>query len=250
MEMSIHDDAAEAGAKAASLAIRKLRVALAERAEANLILATGASQFAMLQELVSADLDWNRITCFHLDEYIGLSETHPASFRHYLQERFVDQVSGVKEFYWVQGDSSNPAAECKRLGEIIQRHPIDVACIGIGENGHLAFNDPPADFETDDPYLVVELDENCRRQQFGEGWFPSLEKVPAHAISMSVQQIMRSSSIICTVPDERKAEAVKAAVEGAGSPQVPASILQEHPDVSLLLDSAAASLLAGPQDAR
>jgi len=221
-----------------------LQEALRDREEANLILATGASQFEMLQELVRHDLDWKRVNCFHLDEYVGLPNTHPASFRRYLKERFCDQVDGLKSFHWVNGDNPDPAAECDRLGKIIRQHPIDVACVGIGENGHLAFNDPPADFETELPYLVVELDEACRRQQMGEGWFPTLEDVPTRAISMSIRQIMKSVSIVCTVPDQRKAQAVQAAVEGPVTPEVPASILQEHSRTTLVLDVASASLLS------
>lgn len=244
MDIVVKADAATMGCEAALRATAALQHALDERQAANLILATGASQFEMLSELVKADIDWSRVTCFHLDEYIGIPDSHPASFRRYLRERFVDQVEGLKAFHWVQADGSDPAAECARLGEIIAQHPIDVACIGIGENGHLAFNDPPADFETESPYLVVELDEACRRQQMGEGWFPTLEDVPSKAISMSVRHILKSNTIVCTVPDERKAAAVKGAVEGPITPELPASILQQHPRVTLLLDTAAASLLS------
>lgn len=243
MRIVVGSDSQEMGRLAATTAADTLRTALQERGEANLILATGASQFEMLQELVKADLNWGQITCFHLDEYIGLDDSHPASFRRYLRERFVDQVDGLKEFHWVSGDNPDSAAECERLGAIIERHPIDLACIGIGENGHLAFNDPPADFETTQPYLVVELDEACRRQQSGEGWFATLADVPTRAISMSVGQIMKSATIVCTVPDERKAKAVQAAVEGAVTPDVPASILNEHANATLFVDTAAAALL-------
>ncbi len=247
MDIHIEPNPTAMGTKAATAAGSLLSDALEQRGEANLILATGASQFEMLEALVQADIDWSLVTCFHLDEYIGLPDTHPASFRKYLRERFVDQVNGPREFHWVRADSGDPAAECKRLGEIIDRHPIDVACIGIGENGHLAFNDPPADFETTDAYLVVELDEACRRQQHGEGWFPTLDDVPRQAISMSVRQILKSNAIVCTVPDERKAEAVKATVETAVSPTVPATILREHSNTGLFLDSGAASLLSKSQ---
>ena len=244
MEVVVESTPAKLGVKAAAFAFDKLRSSLTERGEANLILATGASQIELLQELVRADLDWKQVTCFHLDEYLGMPATHPASFRRYLQERFVDLIDGPKDFHWVRGDATDSDVECERIGKIIRQHPIDVACIGIGENGHMAFNDPPADFETTDPYLVVELDEACRRQQAGEGWFPSLEDVPTRAISMSVRQIMASTAIVCTVPDERKARAVQATVEGPITPDLPASILREHPQVTLLLDEAAASLLA------
>ncbi len=246
MNTLIERDKNSMGWKAAAQATGFLQKALRHREEANLILATGASQFEMLQELVRQDVDWKRVNCFHLDEYVGLPKTHPASFRRYLRERFCDHVEGLKSFHWVDGDSPDPAAECDRLSKIIRQHPIDVACVGIGENGHLAFNDPPADFETEESYPVVELDEACRRQQMGEGWFHSLEAVPTRAISMSIRQIMRSASIVCTVPDQRKARAVQAAVEGPVTQEVPASILQEHPKTTLVLDVAAASLLSKP----
>ena len=207
-------------------------------------MATGASQFEMLEALTKEDgIDWSKVTVFHLDEYIGLSMDHPASFRKYLKERFEDKLpERVRAFHYVDAEV-DPEAECERVGALIAQSPIDVAFVGIGENGHLAFNDPPADFETEVPYLVVDLDEACRQQQFGEGWFPSLEAVPEKAISMSVRQIMKSSSIICTVPEERKSEAVKNAVEGEVSPLVPASILQGHDDCLMFLDGPAASLL-------
>ena len=221
-----------------------IRRAIGKRGEANIILATGASQFEMLAELTHAsDLDWHRVTLFHLDEYAGLPITHPASFRLYLWQRFMSALPlPLKERYFIdpEGDLE---AECARLNEIIVKHPIDVAFIGIGENGHLAFNDPPADFETSDPYIVVKLDEACRRQQMGEGWFKKFEEVPTQAISMSIKQIMKSKHIICTVPDERKAKAVKGAVEGTITPMAPASILQRHEDATIYLDPPAASLL-------
>lgn len=244
MQLIIQDDKLAAGRAAASEAARALRAALEERGSANLILATGASQFEMLATLVQADIDWNKITCFHLDEYLGIGEDHPASFRRFLKERFCDRVDGPKTFHWVDGNADDPEAECERLGAIIREHPIDVACIGIGENGHLAFNDPPADFDTETPYLVVDLDEACRRQQLGEGWFPTLDDVPQRAISMSVRQILKSKTIVCTVPDERKAAAVQAAVDGPLTRDVPASALQQHDLVALVLDRPAASKLS------
>jgi len=186
-------------------------------------------------------MDWSKVTGFHLDEYIGLPVTHPASFRKYLKERFMEKVP-IRAFHFINGEN-DPKEECKCVGEIIQAHPIDVAFVGIGENGHLAFNDPPADFETDEPYIVVKLDEACRRQQLGEGWFKTLDEVPDRAISMSIQQILQSKVIICTVPDSRKAEAVKKVVEGKVTPDVPASILQQHPQTMLYLDANAAALL-------
>jgi glucosamine-6-phosphate deaminase len=222
-----------------------LRKALAERGEANLIVATGSSQFETLAALAKApDIRWDRVTGYHLDEYVGLPITHPASFRRYLWERFVSQLPlPLKAFHYVNADAADPHGECRRLGAILRQHPIDVAFIGIGENGHIAFNDPPADFTTEEPYLVVNLDEACRRQQLGEGWFPTLNDVPAKAITMSVRQILASRAIVCTVPDRRKAEAVRDAVEGPMTPQVPASALQQHAHCTLFLDEAAASRL-------
>jgi glucosamine-6-phosphate deaminase len=234
----------EMGAAAAAAGAAKMRSALQERDEVNIIVATGASQFEMLDALTKeSGIDWTKVTVFHLDEYVGLPIEHPASFRKYLKERFEDQLpTAVRAFHYINAEE-NPEAECQRVGELIAASPIDVAFVGIGENGHLAFNDPPADFGTEVPYLVVNLDEACRQQQFGEGWFPTLEAVPAQAVSMSVRQIMKSGSIICTVPDERKSEAVRNAVEGKVSPMVPASILRNHPDCGLYLDGPAASLL-------
>jgi glucosamine-6-phosphate deaminase len=232
------------GKSAASAGAALLRNALRQRGTANIIVATGASQFEMFDQLVSEpDIAWNQVTGFHLDEYVGLPISHAASFRRYLWERFVSRLPlPLREFHYIDAEKA-PQVECRRVGEIIRRHPIDVAFVGIGENGHLAFNDPPADFQTDDPYILVELDEACRRQQLGEGWFSTLDDVPQQAISMSVRQIMKSAAIVCTVPDRRKAEAARNAVEGEVTPQVPASILQRHDQVTLLLDEPAATLL-------
>jgi glucosamine-6-phosphate deaminase len=239
MEVCIYPNKNEMAAAAAGRTAELLSAAIRDRGAANLILATGASQFEILAELVGLGVDWTRVTAFHLDEYIGLPLAHPASFRKYLKERFVEHAPGLKQFHFVDGES-DPRAECARLGALIRLHPIDAACVGIGENGHLAFNDPPADFETEDPYLVVDLDEACRRQQLGEGWFPTLADVPTRAISMSIRQILKSRAIVCTVPDARKAEAVRKTVEGPVTPLAPASILQRHADCRLYLDPAAA----------
>ena len=241
MEIVISNSKSELGAEAAMNGARLIREAIQANGAANIIVATGASQFEMLNELIKQDVDWSKVTAFHLDEYIGIPETHPASFRKYLKERFTEKVS-LLNFHYVDGES-DPEAECRRLGEIISKHSIDVAFVGIGENGHLAFNDPPADFETEEPFIVVSLDEKCRRQQWGEGWFPSLNDVPEQAISMSVKQIMKSKAIICSVPDIRKAEAVKGSLEGELSPLVPASIMQEHGSAWIYLDLESASLL-------
>ena len=242
MQIIISDNKIESGARAASDGAAFIRDAIATRGVANIIVATGASQFEMLDALTREEVDWSKVTGFHLDEYIGLPLSHPASFRKYLKERFVDKVP-LHEFHYVSGEG-DAGAECDRLGAIIKEHPIDVAFIGIGENGHLAFNDPPADFKTEEPYLVVTLDEACKAQQMGEGWFPTLDDVPEQAISMGIQQILKSRYIICTVPDERKAKAVKGAVESVVTPQMPASILQTHRNTSLYLDPGSASLLS------
>lgn len=243
MRLNVYRTKQEMGAAAAVRASEWLNAAIAERGAANLILATGASQFEMLESLVTQDVDWSKVTVFHLDEYLGLPETHPASFRKYLKARFADKLPQLRMFHYVDGAAADPATECARLGELIAAHPIDVACIGIGENGHLAFNDPPADFETEAPYIVVNLDEACRRQQLGEGWFPTLDAVPTQAISMSIRQIMKSAAIVCTVPDARKAVAVQKAVEGRVTNLHPSSILQQHPHCDLFLDEPAAALL-------
>jgi glucosamine-6-phosphate deaminase len=228
---------------AAANAAKGIRRAIRQRGWANIIAATGASQFGVLAALVAIEgIDWPKVVGFHLDEYLGLPMSHPASFRRYLKERLVDRVP-LAAFHYVDGQRE-PADECRRLGELIRQHPIDVALVGIGENGHLAFNDPPADFQTEEPYIVVELDAACRRQQLGEGWFPTLADVPTRAISMSIRQIMKSQTIVCSVPDGRKAEAVRAVVEGPVTPQTPASILQQHADATVYLDRPAASLLS------
>ena len=244
MKVVIAKNKKEAGRAAAEQGADLIRRAIRKDDAVNIIVATGASQFDVLANLVKAEgIAWNKVVAFHLDEYVGLPITHVASFRKYLWERFVKQLPlPLMAFHYVHGDH-DPQVECERLGKIIAGHPIDVAFIGIGENGHIAFNDPPADFETRKPYLVVELDEACRRQQLGEGWFPSLKAVPKRAISMSPKQIMKSASIVCSVPDQRKAEAVRNAVNGPVTPDVPASILQEHRDCTLFLDPSSASLL-------
>ena len=244
MDVKIMPDKASMGKAAASAGAEHIRRALTERGRANIIVATGASQFEMLAALVAEPgINWNHVTGFHLDEYVGLPVSHPASFRGYLWQRFVSKLPlPPRAFHFLDGER-DPKAECQRVAEIIRRHPIDVAFVGIGENGHLAFNDPPADFETEEPYLAVQLDDACRRQQLGEGWFPTFDDVPKQAISMSVRQIMKSRAIICTVPDERKAQAVRNSVEGEVSPKTPASILQKHNHCTLYLDNAAASQL-------
>ncbi|MEE4310603.1 MAG: glucosamine-6-phosphate deaminase [candidate division KSB1 bacterium] len=242
MEIIIEKDKAELGRMAAMKGARFINEAIEKRGTANIILATGASQFEMLAALQNEAVNWGKVRGFHLDEYIGLSPSHPASFRKYLKERFVDAVP-LNRFYYVDGNN-DPEEECARLEAIISDHKVDVAFIGIGENGHLAFNDPPADFDTEFAYITVTLDDACRKQQMGEGWFDRFEDVPDRAISMSIRQIMKSGSLICTVPDQRKAAAVKKCVEGPVTPELPSSILQRHPRTWLYLDHGSASELS------
>lgn len=243
MDTVIVNDRAAMGRYVAQRAADDLRTAIESQKFANLVIATGSSQFEVLEELVSQDgIDWSRVTGFHLDEYVGIGHDHAASFVGYLKERFVDRVN-LGQFHFLNGkqDAEQTIAE---IGALLLEHPIDVMLCGIGENGHLAFNDPPANFETSDPYLIVELDEPCRLQQVGEGWFKSLADVPTHAISMSIRQIMSSKKIYCSVPDDRKAEAVRATLEDSISPQIPASILREHDAAMLIIDEAAAGRLS------
>lgn len=243
MDVAIFDSRLKLAQAAANEAAGLIRQAIAARGQAYLIAATGASQFEFLDALVrQPNVDWGQITFFHLDEYIGLPKTHPASFRRYLQERIVDRIqSGA--FHFLNGDAPDPAAECRRVGELISRETIDAAFVGIGENGHLAFNDPPADFETEEPYLIVELNKACRQQQVGEGWFETVSDVPEQAISMSIQQILKARQVLCVVPDRRKARAVRDCLELEVSPLHPASILQQHARTTIYLDTESAALL-------
>ncbi|WP_159992798.1 glucosamine-6-phosphate deaminase [Roseomonas sp. 18066] len=246
IDVRICADAAALGQASAELGAATLRAALAKHGEACIVVATGASQFAMLAALTAAPgIDWRRVTAFHLDEYVGLPESHPASFRGYLRQRFLAPLGDAPAFHPVEGDAPDPAAEALRLNALLRGRRVDLCFAGIGENCHLAFNDPPADFDTEDPYIVVTLDEGCRRQQLGEGWFPTLEAVPRQAISMSVRQILRAEKIILTTPDQRKAAAVRDALEGPVTPLHPASILQGHADTTIFLDPASSSLLQG-----
>jgi len=244
MNIHISQNPLELGKAAGISAGGLIREAIAEKGTANIILATGASQFETLNQLIKdKNIDWGRVVMFHLDEYIDLPITSPASFRRYLQERFLSKIPPLKAAYLINGET-DAKAECDRLNDLIAGYPIDVALVGIGENGHLAFNDPPADFETEKPYIIVTLDEPCRKQQLGEGWFQLLDDVPRQAISMSVKQIMRSKNIICSVPDSRKAIAVKNCFEQPVSNFNPASMLQLHDHCTCYLDEAAASLFS------
>jgi glucosamine-6-phosphate deaminase len=242
MLINVFEDSSKLGRTAANAAAAVLRDSIMRQGMARIIAATGASQLSFLKELMALQkIDWRQVEMFHLDEYVGLPITHPASFRKYLLERLIKPV-GIERYHLLDGEKI-AAAVCQRVGTDLNSAPIDVAFVGIGENGHLAFNDPPADFTTEEPYLIVNLDEGCRRQQVGEGWFNHLSEVPQQAISMSVRQILKARKILCIVPDQRKAQAVKACLEGEISPTIPASILRTHPDVTLYLDMNSSSLL-------
>lgn len=228
---------------AAQHAAESLRALLAAKPSVRLLAATGASQFEFLEQLrAEQGIDWPRVELFHLDEYVGISATHPASFAKYIKERII-QPFGIVKYHLLDG-TRDPHQIAAEMSQAISAAPIDLAFCGIGENGHLAFNDPPADFETDVPYLVVNLDEACRRQQVGEGWFTGLDDVPKQALSISIRQLMKAHEIICVVPDARKANAVKLCVTGPVSPDAPASILRVHPNATIYLDAASARDIA------
>jgi glucosamine-6-phosphate deaminase len=244
VKITIHDTSASASKAAAEVAAGILREAIAAKGRAVFVAATGNSQLEFLKHLTAAPgIAWERTAMFHLDEYIGIPSSHPASFRRYLGERLTSRVP-VGRVHFIQGDAPDLSAELARLNAAIAATAIDVAFIGIGENGHIAFNDPPADFATETPFIVVNLDEACRRQQIGEGWFVSIDAVPRQAISMSVKQIMKAARILCTVLENRKAKAVKTCLEGEIGPMFPASILRTHPGCKVFLDRDAAGLLS------
>ncbi len=242
MILRVFDDKNQMAEAAARQAAEAIKRAVSERGRARIIAATGASQFEFLRGLIDQPgLDWKKVEMFHLDEYVGLPVTHPASFRKYLMERLIEPA-GLEIYHLLDGEG-DPREVCERVGGELASAPIDVAFVGIGENGHLAFNDPPADFETEEPYIIVDLDEACRRQQVGEGWFGGLSEVPTRAISMSIRQILKAREIICIVPDARKAEAVRNCLSGEVSPLFPASILRTHAGTTIYLDRDSASLL-------
>jgi glucosamine-6-phosphate deaminase len=242
MTIKVFKDKPTLASSAAAHATTSLRRAISEKGAARLIAATGAAQFEFLEALTATPgIEWNRVEMFHLDEYIGLPISHPASFRSFLLTRLINKT-GIKHYHLLDGET-DPESVVREVGKELAKAPVDVAFVGIGENGHLAFNDPPADFETEDPYLIVNLDEACRRQQLGEGWFPTLADVPERAISMSVRQVLKAQEIIAIVPDKRKAPAVVACFEEEISAMAPASILRNHPRATIYLDTNSASLL-------
>ncbi|MBV8050434.1 MAG: glucosamine-6-phosphate deaminase [Acidobacteriaceae bacterium] len=244
MVIKVFDGKVSLGKAAAVQASAAIRAAIQDRGQARIIAATAASQLEFLDALAkSPGIDWARVEVFHLDEYIGLPVSHPGSFRKMLLEQLI-QKTGITRYHLLDGDAPNPLEVVQQVGQEISSAPIDIAFLGIGENGHIAFNDPPADFKTEEPYIIVNLDEACRRQQVGEAWFADISQVPKQAVSMSVRQILRSKEILAVVPDRRKAEAVKACFEGEISPMAPASILRTHPNATIYLDNNSASLLS------
>lgn len=245
IDIHYYNAKASSGAAAAAFGAQAIQRTIEQRGSANVVVATGASQFEMLEALVRHDeVDWSRVTGFHLDEYVGISDTAQASFRKYLRERFTGRLPTLGAFHFIEGDAPDLDAEIDRLNALLDRHPIDLCFAGIGENGHLAFNDPPADFTSTAAYKRVALDEPCRRQQLGEGWFPTFDAVPTEAVSMTVQRILSSGTIVVTVSDERKADAVQKVLEGEVTNIWPASILQQHSSCHLFLDHGAASKLS------
>jgi len=244
MLLRVFADKVSLSRAAAEQAADSIRRAITERDRARIIAATGASQFEFLDALTKVPgIDWVRVEAFHLDEYVGLPVTHPASFRKFLMQRLVSKT-GIVNFHGIEGDAADPAAVAREVGKQLASAPIDIAFVGIGENGHIAFNDPPADFTTEDPYIIVNLDEPCRQQQVGEGWFADISQVPRRAISMSPRQILKATEIVVVVPDKRKAQAVKACLEGEITPMAPASILRRHSNATIYLDTESASLLS------
>lgn len=245
MVIKIYEDKTSLGRAAAEQAAASLRNAIQESGRARIIAATGASQFEFLDALTTMPaIEWPRVEMFHLDEYVGLPASHPASFRKYLLERLINKT-GITKYHFLDGEGDVPAV-VRRVSAELTAAPIDIAFVGIGENGHLAFNDPPANFQTEEPYIIVDLDEPCRRQQVGEGWFGNLSEVPKRAMSMSARQILKAREILCVVPDARKAQAVKSCLEGEVRPLAPASILRTHPNTTVFLDKLSSALL-GPQ---
>ncbi|HKW34535.1 MAG TPA: glucosamine-6-phosphate deaminase [Candidatus Acidoferrum sp.] len=243
MVIKTYDEKASLGRSAAEQAAVSLCKAIQSSGKARIIAATGASQFEFLDALTAMpNIEWARVEMFHLDEYIGLPVSHPASFRKYLHERLINKT-GITKYHFLDGEGDVPAV-VRSVSAELTAAPIDIAFVGIGENGHLAFNDPPADFQTEEPYIIVDLDEPCRRQQVGEGWFKDLSEVPKRAISMSVRQILRAKEILCIVPDARKAQAVKSCFEDEVSPHAPASILRTHANTTVFLDQHSAALLS------
>ncbi|HWP51065.1 MAG TPA: 6-phosphogluconolactonase [Clostridia bacterium] len=241
MTITVKSTSAEMGSAAAAKAAEVLNTAIAENGQARLVLSTGASQFETISALIKQNVNWSKVEMFHLDEYVNLPESHPASFRKYLKERFASQVT-LKNAFFVNGEG-DVALHIAQLTEELRKKPVDVGLIGIGENAHIAFNDPPADFETDEAYMVVNLDNKCKKQQVGEGWFETINDVPKQAITMTVNQILSCKTIISCVPHTVKAQAVKDTLTLAVTPLVPATVLKTHPNWHLFIDNDSAAEL-------
>lgn len=241
MIISVSKTSEEMGLKAAKVIADKIRTAIKEKGYSRIVLSTGASQFTTLKALVKEEgIDWSKVTMFHLDEYVGLPITHGASFRKYLTERFIDLIH-PGDYHFVNGEG-DVEKNIKELTALLREKPIDVGVIGIGENGHIAFNDPPADFDTKEAYIVVNLDDNCKRQQMGEGWFETIDDVPKQAVSMTPYQIMQCKCIVSPVPDARKAKAIASTLHSVNTTNlVPATLLKTHKDFYLFLDSSSAA---------
>ena len=239
MKITLSENAVQLGERAAVLAAAELNAAIEKNGSARLVLSTGASQFETIGALVKQPVDWSRVEVFHLDEYVDLPITHPASFRKYIKERFGDFVN-AKAIYYVNTEGDIEANIAEVTAKLRERS-VDVALIGIGENAHIAFNDPPADFDNDNAYIVVKLDDKCRNQQLGEGWFATIDDVPTHAVSMTVKEIMKSKVIISCVPHKVKAQAIKDTLENDLTPYVPATMLKQHDNFNLFVDKNSAS---------
>jgi glucosamine-6-phosphate deaminase len=242
LRVRVFPDPRALAAAAAADASAHLRDAIAARGVAHAMFATGNSQFEFLDALVLDDtIDWTSVIGFHMDEYVGIGANHPASFRRYLRERLVERVP-FAAFHFLEGDAVDVDAECERYSTLLRDHPLDLCCLGIGENGHLAFNDPPvADFDDPLDVKVVELDEACRRQQVGEGHFPDIPTVPTHAITVTIPALLRASTVLAIVPEARKAEPVRRTLEGPISTACPATILRRQRHATLYLDVDSAS---------
>ncbi|WP_134698713.1 glucosamine-6-phosphate deaminase [Ammoniphilus sp. YIM 78166] len=240
MKINLLRNSKEIGREAAELSAKIMNESIALKGKARIVLSTGASQFDTLEALVQQKVDWGKVEMFHLDEYVNLPEHHPASFRKYLKERFIDLIPSLHKAHLVsgEGDIEKNIAE---LTEEIRKEPIDLALIGIGENAHIAFNDPPADFDTQESFIIVKLDEDCKKQQVNEGWFAAINDVPTQAITMTVHQIMQSKAIVSCVPYQAKAKAIKAFIENDATNLIPATILKTHPDLTVFLDEQSSS---------
>ncbi len=239
MEIRIAKNKEELGKSAAKESAKIINDAIKEKGYARIVLSTGASQFDTLSALVKEDVDWSRVDMFHLDEYVGLPETHGASFRKYLKERFEAKLPmPLRSANYVDGTKEGIAEITKKL----RSDSIDLGLIGIGENTHIAFNDPPADFNTREAYIIVNLDDACKRQQMGEGWFATIDDVPKQAVSMTCYQIMQCKNIISAVPYAVKANAIEKTLKAKETtPEVPASLLKEHENFILYVDADSAS---------